>query len=86
MFVNYFHIPCLQVLSILFQCHKVRLFFDTRFSWIRIIPYIITQIQQKRNRQQQAFPHWQLNMIETIPHFVSKQTKSSFHTHLMELK
>lgn len=80
MFVN-----CLQfyackesVFSFSITNHKVADYCHKQFSWIIIIPYIITHIQQKHNKKHGTFHHWQVKLPEMIP----KQRKSTFNIQL----
>lgn len=85
MFVNCLHVLCLQVVSLFsfsITNYKVADYFHRQFSWIIIIPYIITNIQQKHNKKHGTFPHWQLQLPEVIPHFVPKQSKNTFNIQL----
>lgn len=85
MFVTCLHVLCLPVVSVFsfsITNYKVADYFHKQFSWIIIIPYIMTHIQQKHNKKNGTFSHWQLNLPEMIPHFVPKQRKSPFNAQL----
>lgn len=77
------HVSGLQVVSVFcynITNHKVTDYLCMWFSWIRIIPYIVTHIQQNTMKNN-TFSHWQLNVTKSMLHVCLEASKKQFqHT------